>query len=514
MPLLLSLPPEMLDAIFMCFDDLAAVLATASSCRRLHGIYHPRRNFILPRVFRNALGGDGVIAASWRTLDVEAILPNHTFAVTNQVLADVQALKENKTDVPSTLEDCKVLFDRARVVQQLEVLYSRSQKDRRTRTTSRLTPGESDKFRQAVHRLWLLGLYTRTTGIVQDLCTNAATRVPLFYSEYSAQDVYDIHNILDWLDEQVDESLAPQETRRFLGARRFRSLFAGPGNILKAYIEPERAEHHLRCDGPSRLSRDAWKDDVRLVFIRLQLLDETAAKLTIPDGIQPIIVLPEEAGIACSRCGARPGLRLWNGANWDYPPCRLRPEMVLELLPGNLKNNCYERTLLAHYLGITDSLGATFFWDTPRWKQTDTMAKNLLTTAAPPMTAAQILQALCDLPSLLDAEHRSYIQNCAFSGVTNADLLCGGCLIELVKARLWVFWVDVKLRATPKEDGKKPNCPHGYNCASQALKMEHAYDLNHACPDDINTWQEMRAADALVDAKCRNSRSSRKRRAR
>ncbi|KZV93072.1 hypothetical protein EXIGLDRAFT_55822 [Exidia glandulosa HHB12029] len=475
MPSLLTLPPEILDAIFMLFDDLATFLAMASSCKRFYDIYnHPHMFFILRHVLRDALGGKGVLAASLRTLGVEAIIPKYTLADADQVLNDVQALKEDKTGMPTTLKEYKIHFHRARVVQQLEVLYSRSRKDRFTRTTSRLTPKESERFRLALHRLWLLGLYTRTTGVVQDLCMNADTRVPLFYSRYSAQDVYDIHDVLDWLDEQVDECLLLKDMRRFPGFYRFKSLFAGPCNVLKACLEPEKAEDHLRCE--LHLSRDAWKDDVRLVFISRALLSTTRMR-----ELQPIIVLPDEPGLVCWGCDARPGHRLWNAANWDYPPCSLRPEMVLDLLPGYLKNNCYERTLLAHYLGITDSFGATFLRDDPHWRQTDALAANLLATTTTHMNAAQILQAMCDLPFLANAEHRSYLQNSALSGVTNADLLCGRCLIDLVKDRLWVFWLDVKLHATPMEE--KQNCPHGYNCTLQAVEPEHAYGLNHVCPD-------------------------------
>ncbi|KZV93078.1 hypothetical protein EXIGLDRAFT_55900 [Exidia glandulosa HHB12029] len=170
-------------------------------------------------------------------------------------------------------------------------------------------------------------------------------------------------------------------------------------------------------------------------------------------------------------CGAQPGHRLWNADNWDYTPRDLRLETMLEFLPSYLKHNVYERPLLAHYLGVTDPLGPSLRYAAPR------STKSRLATD-PSMTVARILEALCDLPGIVNnVEHTTYLEQCDFFGITNAELLCGPCLRNFVQARFWLFWQSVKVGAAPWE-ATRQNCWLGYDCASQAVDPEHAYAKN------------------------------------
>ncbi|KZV85987.1 hypothetical protein EXIGLDRAFT_753018 [Exidia glandulosa HHB12029] len=477
---LLALPPELLVAIFECIDDPATLLPAASSCKKLHTIYDVGKHLILPRVVCNAMGGDGAFTASLLALRIDAILPDYDDLNPADVAlfrADVQALKDSAS-TPTTAE-CKKCFERVRICQDLEVLYSRFRKDSSTSNVSRLTRTESSKFCVALHRIWLASLYM--DSVVHDLCMEPVTRVPLLYNDYSAQDVYDIHCVLEFLGEQVGESLPNQNTPRPRGALQLECLFCGPENLLEAFLKPEKAADYLFNGDWDRPSGHPWNDDLRLVFIRLGLLNATATTLTIPTAIRPIVDPAVHLDLQqCWGCHEQAGFRLWAGNNWDRPPCDLRLETILNFLPGYLKRNAYERPLLAHYLGIEDPLGVQLPSQAPR----STMNR---LTSVPHMTVARILQSLCDLPQLVNTmKQTTYVQNCPFFDITNADPLCSVCIRDLVKNRLWILWLSVKVAAAPDEE-KKQDCWFGYDCRMQADNPEHAYALNHACPD---TWRE------------------------
>ncbi|KZV86010.1 hypothetical protein EXIGLDRAFT_725260 [Exidia glandulosa HHB12029] len=477
-----ELPLQMLDEILMAIDDPAALTAAVLSYRRFYNIFKARKDVIKRRVLRNALGGDDVIASSLRTVRIETILPNYNQynpVDRARFLRDIQPLKEDKTNTP-TASEYAICVERARLFQQLEVLYSRSMKDRRTDKTSRLSFEESDRFRAALHRLSLLGLYTGSTSVVQVLCIRAATRVPLFYDGYSAQDVYDLHCVLDWLEELIIGCLPVEATSEFREPFRLICLCAGPAKILEAYLEPHRLRDHLRNIDASRLrSDDGWKEDLLPVFKTFQLLSPAATEIQIPYGMKPIVVLAEEQDMKCwnPTCGAQPGVQLWDATKWGYPPRWLRLDTLLRSLPDYLRNNCYERHLFCHLLGTTDAgprTGALEHVDLGR----DDLQNIEAYDVVPGMTVARGLQELCNLPSLIhDEKCKELLEHDDFSGLTSNDLLCAECLERMLKARLWLWWSYVKEKYALQEH-EKESCGYGYECSRQLWNLDHASQCN------------------------------------
>ncbi|KZV88578.1 hypothetical protein EXIGLDRAFT_772548 [Exidia glandulosa HHB12029] len=487
-----DLPLEMLDEILMAIDDPEALTTAVLSYRRFYNIYKARKDVIKRRVLRNALGGDDVIASSLRTIRIETIMPNYSPVDPTdraRFLQDIEPLGEDKRNTP-TASEFAICVERARLFQQLEVLYSRSEKDRRTDKTSLLSFEESDRFRTALHRLWLLGLYIRSTSVVQMLCMTAATRIPLFYDGYTAQDVYDIQCVLDWLDDLVFGCLPVETTCDWREPLRLPCLCLGPATVLKAYLEPRKARAYMRCNDIWRFgSYDAWKEDLLTVFQEHQLLSPKEEEVKIPYEMKPIVVLSEVLALKCwtPKCEAQSGVRLWNEYNWNHAPRKLRLETLVDWLQGPLCRNKHERPLFLHYLGTPDERphdSANF----SRRKQR-TPIKDILDTV-PNMTLERVLHSLCDLPAIVeDDKLQEYLKQDKFSGVTSKDLLCETCLDKMIHARLWVWWVTVKKQAAPEERGKN-DCWFGSDCRLQTYKADHAYRYNHAC---LSTWPERKA---------------------
>ncbi|KZV93054.1 hypothetical protein EXIGLDRAFT_749316 [Exidia glandulosa HHB12029] len=491
-----DLPLEMLEEILIAIDELATLKVAVLSYRPFYNIYKGRKHVIHPRVLRNSLGGDDVIASYLRTIYIETFLHNYSQrnpayrAHPAQFIQDIQLLREDTTNTP-TASEYAICVKRTRVFQQLEVLYSRSEKDRLTDKTSRLSPGESKRFRTALHRLWLLGLYTRSDSVVQTLCMTAATRVPLFYDGYTAQDVYDIHCVLDWLEELVIQCLPVELRNEFHVPLRLICLSVGPLTVLKAYLEPRKARARLQnSDTWRRNSHDAWKEDLLPVFKAHRLLSLTENVVKIPREIKPIVVLPDVSNLQCwlPTCGAQSGVRFWNEYNWNYAPRKLRLETLGGWLKGPFDTNKRERSLLQHFLGAPD--------EHPRGSAARRKHRTLIEDAlepAPDMTLERVLHALCDLPAIVQhfpLQLQTHLQQCQFYGVTSKDLLCETCLYDMIDARLWVWWVAVNNEAA-QENGDSEDCWYGFDCRLQDLKPDHAYRYRHACFD---TQAERQAA--------------------
>ncbi|KZV96457.1 hypothetical protein EXIGLDRAFT_765267 [Exidia glandulosa HHB12029] len=450
-----DLPVEMLDEVLMAIDDLAALEGAVLSYRRFYNIYKARQDVIRRRVLRNALGGDDVIAASLRMIYIEAVLrnyppthPTNPSWHVDHFLVDIKPLKEDKKNTP-TASEYGICVERARICQQLEVLYSRSMKDRHTDTASRLSLEESDRFRAAVYRLWLLGMYPRSK--VQSLCTDAATRVQLFYDGYTARDVYDLHCVLDWFKEIVGELLPVDDTLHHC-------LCAGPAQILEAYLEPDCLSYHVRSASRfQNQSGDAWKEDLLLVFKAHQLLS------------------PAETTVGTQRAGRSLA-------------CGYGMRQTGAMARGFLDRNCYERRLSFQLIGATDAR--------PR----DNLGRRYLkiisaVDVVPEMTVGRVLQELCDLPALIqDEEYNLLLENDDFSGLTTNDLLCANCLQEMIKARLGLWWRYMKEKYAPQEH-EKASCRYSFQCRLQPWKPRHAARCNHASPNTSCPERRIRRAE-------------------
>ncbi|KZW01738.1 hypothetical protein EXIGLDRAFT_760635 [Exidia glandulosa HHB12029] len=460
----LSLPCDVLIVVLQFVDDNKTFMAAVLSNRAWHRSFmdHP---MIIPRcVLGNALGGDEVIFPALRTLRITGIMRHYSFYVPAHVanfIEDIKAFREDRLH-PPTREEFQLCFGRARLCKQLEVFFSRARKDRLTRDSSRLSSEESTRFNAALHRIWCISAFTDPKSVVHMHCLAESTRVPLFFDEYTAQQMYDIICVVEWMEESVLESLMPDVSPPSDGCR-LQCVFGGPGNLLKAYQNPNELYQHLPIIDRRFIPSDSWMQDLLRVFQKHKLLSPTETQLRIPPEIR-------------WACKARPGVRLWNSDNWAYMPRKLRLETLLNWLDG-LKHNYYERRLFLQRLGVAD----------PTPKQTQDLERNrkykkiaVALSPDPTLTVERIMSELCDLSHIVGKDEAKHLKNGKFGGITSKTLLCERCLCEMVASRLWLWWRQVKVAALPAE-GAKPDCSLGFECELQKNVPDHAYKYNHAC---------------------------------
>ncbi|KZV93058.1 hypothetical protein EXIGLDRAFT_55578 [Exidia glandulosa HHB12029] len=290
----------------------------------------------------------------------------------------------------------------------------------------------------------------------------------LFYSSYTAQQLYHQHLVISWMEELVHEcQSSPGFRSHFLpDFIRMRVVANGPDWVLRVLKTPQQWKTLTPVVGIVGNDPAGWKSDMQYFFVMTGL----------PPGITPIVAASAEPDLQCWKCTARPGARLWNQENWGYLPLNLRlDESFAHWLPGSLNANRYEQSLLFHYLGIADP-------NAPR--HTDLLAKKRTAVEylkpAALMTMPRMMQALCDLdPRPQNARDADSVPvgPDEFGGVTSKSLLCQECLAKMVMARLWVWWQREKDEKS-KTELDKGNCWFGYECILQGFKADHASRLN------------------------------------
>ncbi|KZV79123.1 hypothetical protein EXIGLDRAFT_846843 [Exidia glandulosa HHB12029] len=462
-----TLPFDVIDQILLASASYADLQAAVLSCHALHGVFNIRKTSILAHTLRLAMGGNDVIAASFRTVRIETRL-NLGIANVDQVMATIQTIHEDASYI-LTAKEYAICMARAHVCEGLEVAYSRSFKDRNTDDCSCLTVAESDRFRMALHRLWLCSAYIQSP-VVKPLCLSASTRVPLLYGELSVQAVFDLVHVVGWMGTTVMGCLPPDIAMRRQGKYPLVCLSSGPSNVYNAYQLPQRTDEFLpKISRQLRHRYRSWEHDIDL---HREILSRTTAQPAVPDDMSTIVELPDGPGPECSKCQAKPGVCVWDKHNWTHVPRNMRLQGLVDWL-GRLAGNYYERHLFLQYLGVDDPR--------PNYlciRNTRRIAVAL--SPAPNITVSSILQELLALPhNVTTTEEELYLEGDGFNSVTDEDLLCLPCLEDLVGSRLPVWWGGKKIDAVPDE-ANKPKCSFGMECSEQKL-ADHAYDFNHSC---------------------------------
>ncbi|KZV95932.1 hypothetical protein EXIGLDRAFT_734219 [Exidia glandulosa HHB12029] len=488
-----SLPQELHALILKFVDEIATLRAAVLTYRPFYTACYDNENAVRRSVLGN-LVGPKMRDAALRSVRVPAYMPTHREPEPGQPGSFVQVVKTNLSEAAMSAQaisddELRILCHRARVCNELEVLYSRWHKDRLTGNQSLLTLRESDDFRLCIYRLWLLSLYTAPGSIVSNYFNKVEHRELLFYSDYTPQEVFNLHLVIDWMHEVVRQCELPDG--RTQNAYHLQCIVGGPELVLDIYMHPEKLAEYLKGIKLTQLGAtigETWTStsDLQHVFKTHHLLSPNETVARIPDGIVPI-VLPRVPVSACWKCGGHPGERVWNEDNWDHAPRNLRIESLVHWLPASLKENNFERPLFLNLLGVSDPESRAV----PRRKK-QAAVKTVVRTI-PGMTVTRVLRALCKLPphaqDLVDVDSLP-LKPDDFEGISCTDLLCATCLKAMVTNRLWILWLKEKERAAPSE-AEKGNCWYGIECRLQSFKPDHASRYNHACR---NTWPEREAS--------------------
>ncbi|KZV93061.1 hypothetical protein EXIGLDRAFT_749320 [Exidia glandulosa HHB12029] len=489
-----KLPVEMLDAVLREIDDFDTLLAAALTHKLWWFIYLKFKVFIDRAVLENNLGRE-VLDAALRAIKLKVWVPTFQYVPGQPSL--VKIVKEDFAErrmgsARITNAEYDVLFERARVSDQLERVFSRRCKDRLTQRTSRLSPAERELFRISLHRLWLFSLFAGDTCILVDATNSPLFRRPefrqeLFYDSYRPQEVYHLHVLIAFMEKLVCECQSPQSPNTTFV--RMKVIASGPDSVLQVYKTPEAWKTILNpVAGIVGCDPRGWRDDIHSIFAAPALPQSTAPAGRIPRRFASIITAPAAPFPKCWKCKARPGPRLWNDENWDHLPLNFRlDDTFADWLAGDLSHNRCERALLLAYLGITDTNAPQNIHRAPKKRRA---VKYL--EPVPGMTIQRMMQAIFDLDPRPQSERDADsvpLGPDEFAGVTTKSLLCLECLSKLIKSRLWIWWLRVKDEKS-KTEADKDNCWYGYVCRLQAFKPDHAARLNHACR---STWDVRKA---------------------
>ncbi|EPQ54519.1 hypothetical protein GLOTRDRAFT_139095 [Gloeophyllum trabeum ATCC 11539] len=140
----------------------------------------------------------------------------------------------------------------------------------------------------------------------------------------------------------------------------------------------------------------------------------------------------------CDNC-KQASQRLWSSANWPLLKGILSPGELGAAMKGHLPRNFTERQPLTQYL----ERPAFCYPDLFKWM----------------------------------IEHNTELDG--GQPLTPDNWLCEGCLRLLVRSKMHEWWLERKRAegiAVPAE-----NCWYGYNCRTQAHRPQHASKLNHLC---------------------------------
>ncbi|KAJ7879045.1 hypothetical protein B0H14DRAFT_2710312 [Mycena olivaceomarginata] len=336
-----------------------------------------------------------------------------------------------------TAEEQEKLQENAGVVQELEDIYSLTQKDR-TSKTSVLTPAESLRFQRATYRIMF---YCKLfCGDVDDreedvqLIRRQRTAV---LSEYPTDELLQLYAVVDFMRDILEKVCAQDYNQSGLVDL---LLSAGPYGVWRVW--EDRSYEGIGDDLDfGRLDED---EDDRLYegYFSLALASIWAARQVPPpngdDGSPTKWILDTIIGAddTCSHCAAPGGFSLLTEANWH----RLRlSAWPTEFLKGELNiTKVVTRPFEAAIRHMEDPWHdwGVFF-------------------------------------SCIKASSPS-----EWSGWERDQSYCERCFSKFLKEYTWQWFLEERVK-----DGWVPpeNCGFGYNCKTMVEDDEHAEAKNHLC---------------------------------
>ncbi|KAH7106692.1 hypothetical protein BKA62DRAFT_684819 [Auriculariales sp. MPI-PUGE-AT-0066] len=471
-----ALPTEVIEHIFMYFDDLETLCNAGLVCRFWASMYSARSLAIREAVAINALGHEDILLPALREVRVSAFLDGYDSP--SDVSFDNMfngITEENVKCTEITWKESKALMVRANILERLEVGFSRSRKDRLSGCNSRLMPEESLRFRRAICRAWVLSdvfRYSTENDLTEvwtfDDSDGVAARKAVFYSDLSNQDLYDLNEVVNWATSQGEGD-----------PEKWLLLEIGPEEYAEIYETVDRSN---LCTSGEFDDMFDWDSDITHQWEERQITLQEG----IPKGVQPL-VQPIGNGDMCSKCGSPDGLELWNDQNWRY----LSSDLPLWKL-GELGRNSFEANLLSAYIrkpntdfsAFQTAFGASH--ESPYGKLDDPEI-----VGSGPIPVYRILQELFSLPSQVNSTGLlTAMAADAFATTLPSDWLCLNCLRSFVKTRYWIWWYDTKARGKVSGQGLKEDCWYGIDCHTQVHSLPHATKLNHLCH---NTFAERQA---------------------
>ncbi|KZV84867.1 hypothetical protein EXIGLDRAFT_841878 [Exidia glandulosa HHB12029] len=477
MPLLATLPLDVLARILTLTADYNTLRAAALSCKGLYAAYEAYPIGINKSVAFNLLPA-AVLAPALRAIRVGDELASIS---TSDNVEDIMH-KHDEVRVFDTLltsTECTALQSRACVVARIEVMFSRTFKDRTSVSSSRLSAGESELFQKALHRIWLFTQVIRhcyvdfPDEVGRDEVADFEWRKDLLYANLSSQDLWEIETVLRWL------YVACEDLKAFVDPDYVPIIVqVGPDGFINLFDKEPSEVDEVIPDIDEPLGFE-WEEDIRAVLEerKFEVPGGVSRPESAPKGLNPLLQTVFGKDDMCASCSSKIGLALLNQTNWEYNKWLRSFDRLQYLLPHNLVSNTHERrTLTAYFKHPLQHMT----------KPTPTA------DTGSPISTLRVLRELFDLPNVVTSPRlQAHMLADGFSSMTPHDWLCPTCLVEFITRHLWIWWWNEKARGRVLGEPLREDCWYGYECRTQTHNFSHAQKLNHLC---VNTNEERLAA--------------------
>lgn len=348
---LVDLPLDVLDGILNALPDFATLGACILSCKALYNAYAARASSIQKAVIANNLGTGALFTLAMQTIRAEQRLAADA-ADRPDDLTSMRGLMLSMRDTKYTLRDVaptdvSKLAERIQVSAGYEDIYSQRFKDKHS-NTSCLAPEESDAFRTALLRIWLVGIFVYCGSVGVDAWSDWDFRNQFLYRPLSDQELYELLLVLSWLEEAVAneiDDITPFDTLFLVGFKDF----------LKAW----QTRDHRNIDAENLELFWDLREEFGLIWNERDfsgVWEGNLEELQLNKSLKPLATY---TGLLrpCSKCGKVEGKDptyncLYNSENW-------LTQKALAAIPLNhlpfylgryLSRNPYETRILGPYI--------------------------------------------------------------------------------------------------------------------------------------------------------------------
>ncbi|KAF8892980.1 hypothetical protein BD779DRAFT_1508087 [Infundibulicybe gibba] len=407
------------DRVFTFIPTLTSLLSMARTSRSMYSTFKIRSSSLLSAVAHNDVG------PAWP----QALL-----------LAQYQSSPSlSAPNCKLTHDEIRILSRNAKVVRDLEDIFSWRHKDR-TKRVSQLSYEESWRFHRAIYRIWLVSFICGDQSISPLKQYKPMRGRPPSENQLKQEEILRIFSSSELLQLRRAAVFLQSLLGWVLGAQGKlcstsivdSCLFAGPSVILKCHKDISMNafpfEQLAKEDVPFR--GFIWQPLKNVLEDRGEARQSSKAfEKTILDDVVG-------TNDKCEHChsvnqavvGIKQGVNLWNETNWDY----LQGKLILDIhfrIPGNLSRNETESALRETLVNIDRST------------------------------------LLHEIFASRRAKYHSW---------TKKQWVCFDCLALFIEATLPFWWLDRKM---------KGRVGGGFDCARQVSRdgWNHAQDYNHLC---------------------------------
>ncbi|EJD46244.1 hypothetical protein AURDEDRAFT_164902 [Auricularia subglabra TFB-10046 SS5] len=496
---LVDLPQDILDRILNSLHGFATLGACILSCKALYDAYAARPLSIRKSVIENSLGSGTLFRLAMQTIRAEqrlAVGAKDRPADVVSMRALMMSMRDTKYGIGDVApSDVSRLAERIQVSAGFENMYSQRFKDKHYETSC-LGLEQSDAFRTALLRVWLVGTFAYSGRVGVDAWYDWDFRNEFLYSPLSEQELYELLLVLTWLMEALEnevDDVTPFDTLFSIG--------------FKGFLNGWQTRDFKKIKSTSEFLELFWRfhDDIGMLWTERDFNEVSEGDLEKLRQSRSLRPFAEYTGLlrACTKCDKVEGKDpmydcLYNSENW-------LAKKALAAIPYNhlpfylsrdLSRNSYETGIFGKYLfnplhefgataksGDMGSSGGTVSAANTNGNNTGSPVKGKR------FDIYEIMRSLFYLIDETESETlRKHLSLDAFSRITTYDLLCQSCIFALFEARLWIWWYNHKSSGRARGCVINEDCWHGIACQAQKERDgKHAEKYNHLC---LNTYSE------------------------